>query len=695
MKRRLILFCLSGLLSSCGPESEQSSGVKAFASNLSDTSGRLAQTFLYLSEGSTVVQRECTNALPRGPQDCPTVRGTQTIEAFRQAVQADLDLSRTRLQNAEVSLGRDRDRLGTRQGELTQRIATLEAQLRDLESQIANASTSGGDPDLVAALKFATEERNRLQAQLATTTDPLRASQLREFLTQFDREIENLKARIQRSQPNLGPLLAQRDNVQKSLSDARVAQQTAGTELSALETKLADTRAQQVIVSEELRILPQTLDRLRQALVFDARDLSTTVTTAEKQLVSRFHKLFQQNTPDCNVRPVDGLKELVITQIPVLTSAEAQVGGSWHFGELVKQLIGGNPNPQQVEAFLRNWMGHWERDVALANGDRAAPRAGFLEVFNAWKQASQARGVNGLDLRLAPFRLIGITNRMDLRNPLVVGDAGEARLAFALLQNPTDRPQDTTQNAQAFTVIFEYKVTVASDADLGRWASQWHELGALPCTTGNCQSYIGRLAQTTRMFTHRNTPGSIVRATLGQLRTNEIAFGNPWELREFQLQPAQAGVANRLVQVDVKKTPRISANNTRELSNFVARLSVQDLIDNNYDIPGNLQGAKAHVQSSAPEWRLSADDQRARIFNINTCNGCHSSDQAVIDGFYHISPFQGIGPQALSGHLRDQEIPRRSQVMASFLTPSSCTIGTPFDARLSNDLPRMLARPVH
>ncbi|MDQ3235585.1 MAG: hypothetical protein M3Q07_27565, partial [Pseudobdellovibrionaceae bacterium] len=105
--------------------------------------------------------------------------------------------------------------------------------------------------------------------------------------------------------------------------------------------------------------------------------------------------------------------------------------------------------------------------------------------------------------------------------------------------------------------------------------------------------------------------------------------------------------------------------------------------------------AKAHVTTNAPQWTVGGDAQKARVFNVNTCNGCHSSDQNVIDGFYHISPFQPFGAAAMSNHLKNDDMPRRVTNFGSFLVEPSCQAGTPFDARLAADAPRMLSRPVH
>jgi predicted nucleic acid-binding Zn-ribbon protein len=685
MKKLPVLLSVLGLMTACSDNHSTDSAVQSIATNLSDKDGKLARTFLYLLEGDTVRQRECQVAAPQGVQDCRTLKSSKKLNAFRSELDADMALSRNRVNQSLTSLKRDRDTVN-------QRRANLTTQIQSLQNQI---NQGGGTPSgenvaqLQAALNFAQSEREKIRKQLQQARDPAQIAQLQGFLAAFDQQIADLKARIAAAQGG-----GNTAELKKQLADAQAALAQANTDLNGLNTKIQAAESQKAVIDEEFRILNATLEKLKQPLVLDARDVSFNASQAEKQLSSRFHKLFQANGPDCSAPSVNAMKELAIGEAAVYTSREAQVGGSWHIGEIVKQLLGGNPSPAQVEAFFRNWVQNWQVETRFASGDTVTARPDFALVLNEWKQASEARGIEGLDLRIAPFRLIGITNRLDLRNPLLTGDAGEARLVFALLEQSTDRPQDGGVNARPFTLIFEYKISVGSDSDISRWAGLWHELGSQTCTAASCDAYASRLAQITRMFTHRNQ-GGFVQARLNQARTNEIAFGNPWELREFNLQPAQGAANARLVMVDVKKTPKLSANNSVELNRFVSSLSLDNIIRNNYDIPANLKGAKAHVAGNGPQWTVGGDVQKANAFNINTCNGCHSSDQNVIDGFYHISPFQPLGQAAMSNHLKNDDMPRRVTNFGSFLVDPSCQAGTPFDARLAQDAPRMLSRPVH
>jgi len=628
MKKLPLLLSVLGLMTACSDNQQTDSTVKSIATNLSDKDGKLARTFLYLLEGDTVRQRECQVAAPQGVQDCGTVRSSKKLTAFRSELEADMTLSRNRVNQSLDTMKRDRDTLNQRRSSLTTQIQTLQNQI----AQGGGTPSGENVAELQAALNFAQSEREKIRQQLQQTRDPAQIAQLQSFLAAFDQQIADLKARIAAAQG--GGNVAE---LRRQLAEAQASLNQVNTDLNALNGKIQTAEAQKSVIDEEFRVLNATLEKLKQPLVFDARDVSFNASQAEKQLSSRFHKLFQATGPDCSTPAVNAMKELAVGDAAVYSSREAQVGGSWHIGEVVKQLLGGNPTPAQVESFFRNWVQNWQVETRLPSGDTVSPRPDFNLVLTEWKQASEARGVEGLDLAIAPFRLIGITNRLDLRNPLVAGDAGEARLAFALLERSTDRPQDAGVNARPFTLIFEYKISVGSDSEIRRWAKLWHDLAA---QSGD--AYVRSLAQITRTFTHRNQ-GGFVQARLGQARTNEIAFGNPWELREFNLQPAQGGAGARLVMVDVKKTPKITANNSADLNRFVSGLSLDSIIKNNYEIPANLRGVKAHVAGSGPQWTVGGDAQKASAFNINTCNGCHSSDQNVIDRLLPLPPFQPPG----------------------------------------------------
>ena len=686
MKRLLVFCCLSLTLNSCQNNPKLNSDTKAYASDLSDQSGKLSKTFLYLSEADNVIQRECQVAAPRGLADCPTVRSRQSLTQFRSAVEADILLSRSRLMTSLDNFRRDRKQIVARKAEHERALSDLKNQLNRLPPALP-ASESVQDPFTLRALNFAKGQRESVKARLAASTDPAMQTQLQEALKQFDFKIAELEAKLGGTDPNA----ATRLELQRNIVAAESALATSHADLVGLDRKMFSTEAAHDLVAQEFLMRDSVIDQLKQTVVFDARADSASLPTAEKQLVSRFHKLFTVTTPACKDPVIDPLKELAIGSPAVYASKESQVGGIMSFGEVLKPMLGNNPSPKQVETFIREWVKHWSNEFKTSNGDRAAARPGFTQVIDQWRNASSARGIDGLDLRLAPFRLIGITNRFDLRNPLIPGDAGESRLVFALLDSPTDRPQDEGHSVKPFSLIFEFQVATASDSELPRWLKLWHELSGIECSVGNCQDYAKKLANIVKMVTRNE--GGIIRSSLGQVRSNEIAFGNPWELREFQLK--KNGGESRLIQVDTKQTPQQSLNASQELASFVDSLSIDSLLKNKYEIPLAMRSAKAQVLNANPEWQIPVAGEKAKLFNLNTCNGCHSNDQEVIDGFYHISPFQKPGVDAMSDFMKKSDLPRRALVVKPFLISAECSAGTIFDARMASESNRMLARPVH
>src|SRR5690606_792741 len=114
-------------------------------------------------------------------------------------------------------------------------------------------------------------------------------------------------------------------------------------------------------------------------------------------------------------------------------------------------------------------------------------------------------GGRRLDLSKAPFRLLAIVNRIDLRSdgggyggggviggPIRAADApgamiapdamiapapmpvhaGEGRFVFGVL-DPQGRPLP-------FTVIFEYELPASDPREVLGWARSWHALGEVP-----------------------------------------------------------------------------------------------------------------------------------------------------------------------------------------------------------------------
>jgi hypothetical protein len=318
-------------------------------------------------------------------------------------------------------------------------------------------------------------------------------------------------------------------------------------------------------------------------------------------------------------------KELLITDISVVedpvrtkwpagTPTGAQA--AWTFGRLMEQMAGST----SPSAFVLAWLQQWEQDRVI-NGFTAVARPSIQTLVIApWLAAS---GGVELNLRKAPFRLLAIVNRLDLRYKDEDADtisAGEGRFVFGLL--------DAAGEPLPFTVIFEYGVEASSDHDVKQWAKKWHDLGSHPFGS----SFNSKLQKLTNEFSKPLCSSKPNDSCLNQLRTNEAALSatKKWELREFRIS-AQTG---ELVGRMTAQTPDPSLNGTAELAAF---------------INGNeaLAKQRRHVVSpsllaaSAPSalktfWSApGVIDNDARFgFALTTCDGCHTAETGTT--FLHV-----------------------------------------------------------
>lgn len=274
-------------------------------------------------------------------------------------------------------------------------------------------------------------------------------------------------------------------------------------------------------------------------------------------------------------------------------------------------------------------------------------------MIEPWLKTS---GGQRLDLARAPFKLLAIVNRMDLRMHVngEVLSAGEGRFVFGVL-GPDGKPLPPIAGTVpgGFTVIFEYELPASDMRTLGDWAMQWKRLGAYPLGSPD---YNRTLEDLTRRFADRNrAPGMPNGSALNQIRSNEVALGIPWELREFVLDPRsgflrQGTVALTPDTLRLNGTPQLAtiinrqggaiAAGTGELApewfaasslagpflltdftNAASRtFTTNILFDPFLDIPWSAAGATNNTDRHA--------------LALNTCNGCHRDETGT--GFLHV-----------------------------------------------------------
>lgn len=335
-------------------------------------------------------------------------------------------------------------------------------------------------------------------------------------------------------------------------------------------------------------------------------------------------------------------RELMITSMQVVGDPVRTAGaGPWAFGTLMQEMA-----PQGMDGgdFIESWLKLWQAPQQV-DGFTAAPRAVVDELLNEWPRRPNGK----LDPTRAPFRLIAIVNRMDLRRDemsrgLAVG-AGEGRFVFGLVRNG---------EPAGLTLIFEFALVGAAESDAQQWACQWHKLGGI--APGD--SYNAALQAVTDRFSRRGAnPMGVNGSALHQIRTNEISMSKTaWEMREFNLD-AGTGL---LRQAPLDRTPDDSFQGTPRLEQFILE-NRQAILNGGHNLDGMYQGAPfqgctTHVPHHAFEfgWRLPTGSQVDSLlrhkFSLGTCNGCHGGETHTL--FTHVSYDHPIGREAvLSGYL--------------------------------------------
>ncbi|MEP7231526.1 MAG: choice-of-anchor X domain-containing protein [Ginsengibacter sp.] len=361
--------------------------------------------------------------------------------------------------------------------------------------------------------------------------------------------------------------------------------------------------------------------------------------------------------------------------------------GVWTFGKLMADMANSPATGLSAENFVKGWLQNWLSDQTV-NGDLAKNRGSqmFNQVIKPWVVKSNPATppasilisnweTFSLDVTLAPLKLLAIVNRVDLRGNSGYGlnSPGEGRFVFGVLNSSSCLP---LTGPGKFTVILEYGIPIHDCDALKAYAQQWVNLKTL---TPGTPAYNNALQAITDQFTAAGAGAPRPNgSSINQVRTNELAIGSPWELREFTIDKA----TNTLVESTVTKEPakvfnRLAVNippiSSTEEGNNLAMLAnyinthEASVINNTNTIPlaigaKNFLGGKAHTELPTHFWDGSAapgpgfinSDEARHVFSLNTCSGCHGGEgvaQAPLPGFLHIVP-QAFGlPATLSAFL--------------------------------------------
>jgi hypothetical protein len=313
--------------------------------------------------------------------------------------------------------------------------------------------------------------------------------------------------------------------------------------------------------------------------------------------------------------------DLSVVEDPTRTfdGCEGTPMGAWTFGKLMTDMAGDN-DPSE---FAMGWLAQWTLDQEL-NGFVSPARGSIQEmVIDPWLDRS---GGEALDLAQAPFRLLAIVNRIDLRHTGDGGlfDAGEGRFVFGLVD------VEAECSPMEFVVIFEYGQPAATLEAIHSWALAWHTVGGHEFGP----IYNASLEMVTTAFVGLGAdPSKPNGSSINQIRTNEIALDGPWELREFRVQED-----GQLAQVSCKQEPGDEMKNSPELAEWI-NANEEDVLSGTHEVPATMLGPAAPVSGLwAPEGVNNPDARHN--FGLNTCSGCHQAETGT--PFLHVgSRFAG------------------------------------------------------
>jgi len=358
---------------------------------------------------------------------------------------------------------------------------------------------------------------------------------------------------------------------------------------------------------------------------------------------------------------VDPARELMITDVGVVEDPTRTFNpctntgtpmGPWTFGKLMTEMANEQVTGIHPSDFTLRWLQQWSTDLVI-NGFTVPNRSAELnqEILNLWPRLLDGR----LNLAMAPFRLLAIVNRIDLRGSTAYGsgDAGEARFVFGLIRCDRTSPEN-------FTVIFEYGIKKSSCFAVRDWAQQWRALGSILLVS---PAYNPALQAITDQFTLRDADPSKLpnRSALNQLRTNETALlGNNsmWELREFRICSDAAVCGHgQLEQTTIAQTPDHSFTLTAALGGFI-NANQSAILAGTHTVPlqlppstpfrgGAIQPGAGFAWRSAATTPVNLDARH--VFSLATCSGCHTHETRT--DFVHIFPRDAGSPAALSDFL--------------------------------------------
>ena len=327
--------------------------------------------------------------------------------------------------------------------------------------------------------------------------------------------------------------------------------------------------------------------------------------------------------------------------------------GVWSFGYLMEQMANTPVTGVTGSQFVRAWLDRW-MTAQPVNGFNVGPRTMMqAEILDPWIAASGGSGAP-LDLSKAPFRLLAIVNRLDLRDQVAYGgtSGGELRFVFMYI------PPDCGGNGQPFEVILEYGLPVSGCLNLKALAMQWKALEALGAGSA---AYNAALEAITQQVVVANAGvGKPNGSALNQVRTNENLLDNTgegldWQVREFRIDPA----THLLAQDTDAQTPQRFLRFDAKVPNYVNGHTASikagtHVVPLTYPTAADPFRGGGLIYGLGTFWNnaggVSIPDREARHkFSLSTCDGCHTGE--THNFFTHVGAESFGTPASLSGFM--------------------------------------------
>lgn len=355
---------------------------------------------------------------------------------------------------------------------------------------------------------------------------------------------------------------------------------------------------------------------------------------------------------------IDPERELVVRHLGVVESDEARLDrnrGRLSLPFLLENL-GFDSDPQRAtKAALLSLLHAWQTMPG-----ETGPAPGETLIAQ-WKvrdghAADLPDASWDPDFAHAPFRLLAITNRIDLLKhdgaTQPPRNAGEIRFVYCLTAGSAADASALPRNS---TLILEYGIPAQSWDDVRAWALAWHKLGALDPAA---PAYVKALADLTTRVTRRGAaPNRALGSALLRIRTNDQALspGLAWHLREFQINNQ-----GRFFAAPTAETPRDDLQASSVLATYL-NAHATEIKAGTHHVRQDLLGSQARLADAGTTlWKPSGADPETRFrFALNTCSGCHGvegrprNSPATDPEFTHVAPRPRNQASELSPFLRD------------------------------------------